>query len=56
VVLVETDISEEHIASIFRVRDSGPPWFALRRYLLYDGLIITVDEATAYQLYLHGIR
>jgi hypothetical protein len=32
-----TNVSEEHIASIFRAKDSDSPWFAARMYLTTDG-------------------
>jgi hypothetical protein len=33
VVLVKTDVSEEHITTVFRVRDFESPWFAVGMFL-----------------------
>jgi hypothetical protein len=83
VILLRTNVSEEHIASIFRAKDTESPCFAARIYItrftllhrtpedsvliftavktsnlnivvFYGRLIITFNEATASQLYLHG--
>jgi hypothetical protein len=35
--LVRRDISEEYIASFFRLKESESPWFAARMYLTADG-------------------
>jgi hypothetical protein len=37
VLTIITDVSEEHIASIFRVKYSESVWFAARLYLTADG-------------------
>jgi hypothetical protein len=36
-VLLRSDVSEEHTASIFKVRDFESHWFAARMYLTADG-------------------
>jgi hypothetical protein len=46
-VAEETDVSEEHIASIFR-RDSDSPWFAARMHFTAAG------EERLLQRHLHG--
>jgi hypothetical protein len=37
VVLVGADVSEQHITSIIKVKDSESPWFSTRIFLMTDG-------------------